>query len=105
MTTEDSSAPVVLTEEDTTVFRQLAEARKHRGEWEKIEETLRKRALQILKGDGTSLVGITASGEPAAHIDVSSRRTVDSKKLEALYPDVYNAVVKETIIEKVVLDQ
>lgn len=90
-----------ITDEQADILRQLGEARLHKGEWEKIEKTLRSQALQIIKGDGDGLVAITASGAPVARINVSSRRTVDAKKLEALYPDIYEEVVKETPIEKI----
>jgi antitoxin (DNA-binding transcriptional repressor) of toxin-antitoxin stability system len=90
----------VITDDEAEVLRQLAEARQHRGEWEKVEADLRKKAIQIVKGGGDGVVAITGSGTPVARITVSSRRTVDSKKLEALHPDVYAEVVKETPVEK-----
>jgi non-ribosomal peptide synthetase component E (peptide arylation enzyme) len=94
---------VSITDEQAEVLKQLGEARLHKGEWEKVEKSLRAQALQIIKGNGDGLVAITASGAPAARIVTQSRRTVDSKKLEALYPDIYAEVVKETPIEKIEL--
>jgi hypothetical protein len=55
--------------------------------------------LQAVQGQGAQ-AGITASGAPLVRIVQSTRRSVDGKKLEALYPDVYNEVMKETTVEK-----
>ena len=89
----------VLNDDEADLVRRLAEARQHRGEWEKVEKALRTEVMQIVQGQGAQ-AAITASGAPLVRISTSTRRTVDSKKLEALYPEVYDDVMKETTVEK-----
>ena len=79
----------VLNDDEADLVRRLAEARQHRGEWEKVEKALRTEVMQIVQGQGAQ-AAITASGAPLVRISTSTRRTVDSKKLEALYPEVYD---------------
>jgi hypothetical protein len=89
----------VLDNDEVELVKRLAEARQNRGDWEKIEKTLRTQILQVIQGQGAQ-AGITASGAPLVRISTSTRRTVDAKKLEALYPEVYDEVMKESTVEK-----
>lgn len=88
----------VFSDSDVELTRQLAEARKNKRDWEKVEERVKGQIRQVL-GDRRS--AITAGGAPVLTINVSTRRGVDAKKLEALYPDIYEEVMKETTVEKI----
>lgn len=88
----------VFSEADVELARQLAEARKNKRDWEKVEEKVKGQIRQVL-GDRRS--AITAGGQPVLSVKVTTRRGVDTRKLEALYPEIYEEVMKETVIEKI----
>ena len=93
----------VMGDEEISLVKQLAQARRAKAEWEKLEKDLRGQLLNTLRAS-PGLRAITASGAPVAHISVTTRHSVDSKKLQALFPEVYEAVVTETEIEKLNID-
>jgi hypothetical protein len=101
--TEDMTEAQVLTDEEGELIRRLAEARSARSQWEKEEKALRGQVITALRGHNASRA-MLASGAPAAHITKTVRHSVDSKKLQALYPDVYADVIRETEVETLNID-
>lgn len=99
----DEDVIVTISDSDLSLAEQLQEARKNRGDWEKIEKGLRDQLLATMTAQGADRA-LTASGAPAFHLSRSARNTVDSKKLEALYPQVYEDVVKVTEVVKLDID-
>lgn len=56
------------------------------------ESEIREEILALLNDTNR---GITAAGSQVVSVQVQHRRTVNSAKLEALYPDVYAQVIDE----------
>ena len=93
----------VLTDDELALVEQLAEARRQRGAWEKIEVEARDSLKALAQARGSD-VAITASGAPAYHLSRSERVSIDRNKLEAKWGDAYADVVKVTEIVKVDID-
>ena len=71
----------------------LRQARDAKAQWEKLEKDLRAQILQLVD---THDVALTAAGVPVVRVRRSTRHGVDSKKLRALWPEVYDEVETET---------
>lgn len=86
-------------------FEQLAielkQARADMAKLKKTEDQIRSAMLRRL-GDETR--ALTASGGPVAHVEIQSRTTVNRNKLQALYPDVYDACTGETEVHVLRID-
>lgn len=95
--------PVQLADEEVGLVRRLAEARAAQSQWKKIEAELKKELRLKIDAQGTNMA-LTASGAPAFYIRYSVREAPDKDKLEALYPEVYAAVLVETTVETLVID-
>jgi hypothetical protein len=75
----------------------LREAREARHDAEFRERTARESILTLLNGESR---GLTASGDVAVTVVTYQRTNVNSKKLQALYPDVYDDVIDETTVQR-----
>lgn len=95
----------VLSDEELKHVQLLAEARRNSAAWKKIEDDERKELLALAEANSSD-IALTASGAPAFHLERSERTKVDTKKLEALYPETYAdvATVTEVITVKTDLD-
>ena len=91
---DDEAPPVTLTPEELEAAHELKHVRSEMSDLRKREDALRKEILQALSNGAVR--GFTASGEVAVKLRRSTRVGVDAKQLEALYPDVFEAVRKET---------
>jgi predicted phage-related endonuclease len=89
----EAVAPVTLTDEQLDAIQELRHVRSEMSDLRKRESDLRKEILQAL---GDAQRGLTGSGEPAVKLRKSTRVGVDAKQLEAMYPDVFDEVRKET---------
>lgn len=65
------------------------------------EEALRTQILQALGEDDK---GLTAAGVAVVHVQEQTRRKVSAAKLEALYPDVYEACMAESSVKVLKID-
>lgn len=61
---------------------------------QKDVDVLRAELLDMLE-DASTDSALTASGAAAMHVTAQIRRGVNSSKLEAMYPDVYEEVMEE----------
>lgn len=70
---------------------------------QKDVDELRQELLAALE-DASTEHAITASGAAAFHVQLQLRRKVNADKLEALYPDVYEAVFEESSSQVLKID-
>lgn len=82
----------VLTDEELKLVNELDEVRTQQKGLKARESELRSKILGAL---GEKTRGLTAAGSQVVNVTVQHRRTVNSQKLEALFPDVYAEVVEE----------
>ncbi len=85
--------PVTLTAEQLDAVQELRHVRSEMSDLRRRESDLRKEILQALN---SAERGLTASGDPAVKLRKSVRVGVDAKMLEAVYPDVFDEVKKQT---------
>lgn len=74
-----------------TLVEELKDARAAKAEAEKREKQVREKLIGILSQRGATQA-ITASGE-GVYIQQQQRHSVNGKKLEAMYPDIYQEVM------------
>lgn len=93
---------VELTEQGVSLARRLQAVRDQQKELRKEEEVLRDSLLSTLEDEQVD-AAVTGSGEPAIHLVRSNRSRVDTKRLQAMYPDIHAEVTeqKESITLKV----
>lgn len=89
----DEGALVYLDAEGELLAQELGAIRDEQKVLKAQESKIRDELLARLNGAPRAL---TADGREAVTATVSSRRTVNRKRLEAMYPDVFDAVVDET---------
>lgn len=85
-----------LDDELAEVLEELADARALKKVAEDREKVARNLLLQVLTSAGATR-GITASGAGVT-LAVTTRNTVSSKKLQAMYPEVYEDVVTSNAV-------
>ena len=81
---------------------ELQSVRQELGRLRKVETQLRDAIMAELGDEERALTA--AGGPPAVHIETQHRRNVDADKLEAMHPEVYAAVMKETIVRVLKVD-
>jgi transcriptional regulator with XRE-family HTH domain len=81
------------------VLDAVAELRHIRSEMSTLRGRESDVRAEILQALGDSQQGLTGSGEPVVKIRLQHRRNVNAKQLEALYPDVYDEVMSETVVK------
>jgi len=87
---------IILADEHLAKVNELRRLREERKEIESLEASLRNDLLQILDGAPQAL---TASGTVAIKVTTQVRRNIDRAKLEALYPEVFEAVMTESAVQ------
>lgn len=95
-----SNMGIVLSDADLAKVNELRRLREERKEIETLEASLRADILQVLDGAPQALNG---SGAVAVSVTTQVRRNVDRTKLEALYPEVFEAVITESAVQIVKL--
>lgn len=90
MTTEQEQNQIENT--IATLITRLREARDATSVWKREADRLREEILELM-GDSKEVVN--GAGVLLASVRESVRMTVNRKKLEAKYPDVYQDVVEE----------
>lgn len=95
---------LVLDDSVVALVEQLAEARRMKYEAEKLEKQAREGILAVLQSEGAEK-GLTASGKEIVKVQYQARTSIDSKKLEALYPAVYEECRKESVVTVVKLSE
>ena len=85
--------PVRLSEDQIRDAAELWETRREIRALEAKAEELRKRILQTLGGESQ---GVTASGLVAVEVTIQNRTGVDSHKLRAMHPQVWQDVLRQT---------
>lgn len=84
---------VVLADNELALVRELRETRQWKRKLEARENELRKTLLEKV-GDRDR--GLTAAGATVLQVQRQHRTGVDRKRLEALYPEVYEDVCTES---------
>lgn len=84
-----------VTEPELEMVAELQEARHLASVHAARAAALRDDLVKILSA-AEAEQALTADGSPAMHLEVQHRRKVNSKKLEALYPDVYDECAEES---------
>ena len=87
----DETMATKLSEDVLRTAADLWEVRKEVNQLNKQAEALRARLIEALEGDDQ---GVTASGQVAVELQTQTRTGIDSHKLRALYPDVFDDVQK-----------
>lgn len=90
-------AVIQLDDDMTDAVEELIEARSTAKAAKVREKEARTKLLEVLHAKQASQ-GLTASGQ-GVKLSVQYRAGVDPKKLEALYPEVFEAVRTETSVE------
>lgn len=90
----------VLPDEIIAAAMELKEVRAQEAVLKRRDEDLRDQIIKALEGTTT---GLTASGAKAVHTITQHRRGVNTAKLEALFPEVFNQVMeeKESVVLKI----
>ena len=89
---------IALTPEQVDALEELAYIRREKAELTKREERVKKEIIGFL---GHATTGVLGSGATAVTVKELTRTGVDSKKLEAMYPDVYSDVRTQTTYKRV----
>jgi len=84
---------MILPPELAEAVDQLREVRANKRAIERTEKVLRDRLLQYLEGAGET-EGLLASGAVGVSISRYQRTSINTGKLEALHPDIYEEVKK-----------
>jgi len=90
-------------EEMVLELEDAREAKKMAADREKVARDalmaeLQRHEEQREDWDDAPVRGMTASGS-GVYIQIQNRKKVNSKKLEALYPDVYGEVTEDTVVQ------
>ncbi len=93
---------VTLTPELTEMVEDLSDVREQMKSLRGTEKELRDTLLATLD-DAQATHGMTASGVQVVTVRKSHRTSVDKTKLEAIFPDVYTEVMKESTTTTLVL--
>lgn len=91
-----SEKTIQLDAELTEVFMELEDAKAAKSEAAEREKKARDILVEALKSQGADK-GLTASG--GVSLTVTTRQSVNGKKLEAMYPEVYAEVLSVSDIE------
>jgi hypothetical protein len=91
----------ILSEAAYAAALELQDIRSQGAQLRKREEDLKK-VIYAELGDTTE--GLLASGVTACHVEEQHRRSVNSARLEAMYPDVYDSVVEEKVTRVLRID-
>jgi plasmid maintenance system killer protein len=91
-----------FSDDELELLEELAEHRHLASSHTDAASEIRDRLMKILEASEADKA-LTSSGAPAAHVETQHRRTVNTKKLEALYPEQYADCMdeKEVLILKV----
>lgn len=82
----------VLSQAAIDAATELQQIRRQSSQIRKREEQLK----ELIYGElGSEPKGLLASGVPIVHVEIQHRRTVNAPKLEAMYPEVFEAVLEE----------
>jgi predicted phage-related endonuclease len=92
----DSDSAIVLSDSDLDLVEELRSIRETVKNLKAREEEIRTVLLQELKD---SEYGLTASGDLLIEVERQQRSRLDSKKLQALYEDVWNDCQIKTTVE------
>ena len=98
---ESETGAAILPEYIVDIVRQLAEVRVRKRALSEQEDSLRSEIiLQMEKRQAT--VGLTAAGSQSVSIVTQPRTKLNTKKLEAMYPDIYAELIEtgETLMVK-----
>lgn len=85
----------VLPDQIVEAVQELKEIRATAAQLKKRETNLRDQILMALDGNDR---GLTGSGAQVVHVETQHRRTVNSAKLQAMYPDAYDDCTSETTV-------
>jgi hypothetical protein len=99
--TEQETTMAVISEAAYAAALELQDVRSQQAQLRKREEDLKK-AIYAELGDSSE--GMLASGVTAVHVEEQHRRSVNSAKLEAMYPGVYDDVMEEKITRVLRID-
>ena len=102
MTTDpDQPAPtrIVLAPEVIDIARRLQDARNAKREWEAVEKDLRDQILAEMEDADD---GVDLTGKVVVSVKKVPTSRVNSKKLRALWPDIYEDVVSESTQKRVI---
>lgn len=88
---------IVVTEDQLLLVKELDELRHQAKALDKRADEIRGALLEVLDAEGAQR-GLTAAGIPAVVLGEQSRRQVNPRRLEALYPDVFVDVVETKIV-------
>lgn len=84
----------VLSDAALDAARELQRVRQQSAQLKKLEDELKKKIYAELDDQP---VGMLASGVTAVHVEEQHRRGVNAARLEAMWPEVFEAVVEEKI--------
>ncbi len=84
---------VEMSEASVELCRELQRVRRQAAELRAREARLREQILEAFSDEGPH-EAVTASGTKACHIERSEATSVDRKRLESIYPDVFQDVSK-----------
>lgn len=88
--------PIVLTEDSLSLVEELRSIREAVKVLKAREDEIRTQLLnEVDQADG----GLNASGAPVIEVQRQSRISVNSKRLQALYEDVWKDCQTETIVK------
>lgn len=90
----------VLTDEEVAIVNELKSIREQSKQLRAREEEIRTRLLERFQ-DEVADEAVTASGAPLAVLSSTTRSSVNRKKLEAMYPDVFQACVEESTVYQI----
>lgn len=97
-----TSTPATVMVGDDTEFSaavaELEEARALKREADKLEKAAREKVLGQLTALDTTKAIVASSGAGVS-LQTQHRNRVNTKKLEAMFPDVYAAVVEDQTVE------
>ena len=93
---------VTLTPELAEMVEDLSDVREQMKSLRGTEKELRDTLLTTLE-DAQATHGMTASGVQVVSLRTATRTAVDRNKLEALYPEIFEEVKKESVTKTVVL--
>lgn len=82
----------ILSQAAIDAATELQEVRRQSSQIRRREDELKKVIYDELDGETK---GLLASGMPIVHIEIQHRRSVNAPKLEAMYPEVFEAVMEE----------
>lgn len=91
---------VVFDNDLISLTSEMQSIRAQRAALKKREDEIRATVVGVLEQSGQDSA-MTASGRPLLHLNTYSRASVNSKKLAALYPDVYEDCLVEVEVTTV----